>query len=680
MRGGWQAGSVNDAAPATRRTDVRTRARVRAPELTGRGGWINTGGRELSLAALRGRVVILDFWTFCCINCLHVLDELRELEEKHRDTLVVVGVHSPKFVHEAEHDAVVDAVERHGVAHPVLDDPDLATWKQYAVRAWPTLVVIDPEGYVVAQHAGEGHAHALERLVTQLEAEHEEKGTLRRGRDLPDQAPEPAGATDLRFPGKALLLPDGHLLVSDTARHQVVELTAEARQVVRRIGAGRRGFVDGPADTACFSEPQGLALLDGRTVVVADTVNHALRRIDLDTGLVDTLAGTGRQWWQSSPTSGPAREVDLSSPWDVAVFAGRVWIAMAGVHQLWTYEPPQAAPQDPAGAGPTAAPWPAAEAGDHSRQGTVRLAAGTSNEGLVDGPGPEAWFAQPSGLAATGDRLWLVDAETSALRWIDRDGTVHTAVGTGLFDFGHRDGPADQALLQHPLGVTALPDGSVAVCDTYNHALRRYDPATGEVSTLATDLREPSDAVVTGDDVLVVESARHRLTRLRLPDAAVHVPGVAHRTQRAATEVAPGVLQVDVIFRPPAGQRLDDSHGPATRLVVSATPPGLLRDGAGRGTSLSRTLTLDPAVPEGVLHISAMAASCDVTDGPGEAEDTGSDGAGAPRASRTAYPACHVHQQDWGVPVRLSEGGAHRLPLVLAGLDEGPDGEAGSGS
>ncbi|MCQ4210051.1 NHL domain-containing thioredoxin family protein [Streptomyces longispororuber] len=599
---------MNDSAPR--------RARVRAPELVGKGGWLNTGGKEYTLADLRGRIVILDFWTFCCINCLHVLDELRELEEQHRDTVVIIGVHSPKFVHEAEHAAVVDAVERYGVEHPVLDDPELATWKQYAVRAWPTLVVIDPEGYVVAQHAGEGHAHAIAKLVEELEAEHDAKGTLRRG-DGPYVAPEPV-ATDLRFPGKALLLPSGNFLVSDTTRHQLVELAADGESVVRRIGNGERGF--GPDS---FNEPQGLALLDEHTVVVADTVNHALRAVDLASGAVRTLAGTGKQWWQGSPTSGPALDVDLSSPWDVAVFDGKVWIAMAGVHQLWTYDP---------------------------AAGTVAVAAGTTNEGLVDGPGAEAWFAQPSGLAATEDRLWLADSETSALRWVDRDGTVHTAVGTGLFDFGHRDGDAGQALFQHPLGVTALPDGSVAVADTYNHALRRFDPATGQVTTLATDLREPSDAVVIGDDIVVVESARHRLTRLRLPEEAVRVESVAHRTQRSATEVAGGKLRLDVIFQAPAGQKLDTRYGPSTRLLVSATPPELLAAGDGAGTELARELVLNPAVPEGVLHVSAMAASCD--------DDLANE-----------YPACHVHQQDWGVPVRVAEGGADRLPLVLAGMD-----------
>jgi hypothetical protein len=305
------------------------------------------------------------------------------------------------------------------------------------------------------------------------------------------------------------------------------------------------------------------------------------------------------------------------------------------VHQLWAYDP---------------------------EGGTVGVAAGTTNEGLVDGPGAEAWFAQPSGLAATADRLWLADSETSALRWVDPDGAVHTAVGTGLFDFGHRDGAAEQALFQHPLGVTALPDGSVAVSDTYNHALRRYDPATGEVTTLAADLREPSDAVLVGDDIVVVESARHRLTRLRLPEEAVRVESVAHRTQRAATEVAPGELRLDVVFQTPTGQKLDtlpqvlDSAragetpiGPSTRLLVSSTPPELLLTGEGAGTDLFRVLELNPAVTEGVLHVSAMAASCD--------DDPANE-----------YPACHVHQQDWGVPVRLTEGGADRLPLVLAGM------------
>ncbi len=611
------------------------RARVRAPELQGR-GWLNTGGRELSIAGLRGKIVLLDFWTFCCVNCLHVLDELRPLEARWSDVLVTVGVHSPKFAHEGEAAAVVAAVERYGVHHPVLDDPELQTWSAYTARAWPTLVVVDPEGYVVAQLSGEGHAHALDRLVADLVAEHEAKGTLHRGTG-PYVAPPP-GDTELRFPGKVILLPGNTFLVSDSGHHSLVELAHDHETVLRRIGSGGRGAVDGPAGVASFDEPQGLCLLPpsvaaavGYDVIVADTVNHLLRGLALATGEVRTVAGSGRPWMPGSDVA------DLSSPWDVAWWdaaggdsedaaagdsaaAGLVVVAMAGIHQLWSFDPVT---------------------------GRVAVLAGTRNEGLVDGPLADAWFAQTSGLAADGPRLWLADAETSSLRLL-ADGLVSTAAGSGLFDFGHVDGPAASALLQHPLGVTVLPDGSVAVCDTYNGAVRRFDPADGTVSTLLTGLAEPSDAVVVDGDLVVVESAAHRLTRLRLPAAALVVDGVAQRTQRPATELAPGAVSLEVVFRPPAGQKLDERYGPATRLVVTSTPPGLLRSGEGRGTGLTRALVLDAHVGGGVLHVAAMAASCE-------------------EAGDVEFPACHVHQQDWGVPVRLVAGGPGSLELYLSG-------------
>jgi thiol-disulfide isomerase/thioredoxin len=618
---------------------VTTRARVRAPELIGRGGWINTGGRDLTLADLRGKVVLLDFWTFCCVNCLHVLDELRPLEEKYADVLVTIGVHSPKFVHEADHDAVLAAVERYGVHHPVLDDPDLTTWSQYAVRAWPTLTVIDPEGYVVAQHSGEGHAHALDTLVAELVAEHEARGTLHRG-DGPYVPPAPREGL-LSFPGKVLPLPDGTLLVSDTAHHSLVHLEADGTTLLRRIGSGARGLADGDAGSARFSEPNGLALLPpevaarvGADVVVADTVNHAIRGLDTATGTVTTLAGTGAQWMQGEPTSGPAHEVALSSPWDLAWFDDGLVVAMAGVHRLDRVD---------------------------LLAGTVEAYAGTTNEGLVDGELAHAWFAQTSGLATDGTTLWLADSETSALRRV-RNGLVTTEIGHGLFDFGHVDGPARDARMQHPLGVGLLPDGSVAVADTYNGALRRFDPESGEVSTLATGLAEPSDVVVVPDDaygsvLLVVESAAHRLTRVPLPEEARHVAGTAYRTRRPSTDLATGPVELEVLFTPPTGQKLDDRYGPATYLVVSASPPELLTEGAGSGTDLTRPLVLaDPArtgIESGVLHVSVRAASCDDPDAPGAAE----------------FPACHVHQQDWGVPVRLVADGTRRLALVLAGVD-----------
>ena len=589
------------------------RPRVRAPELRGR-GWLNTGGTSYSIGDFRGRFLLLDFWAFCCVNCLHVLDETRPLEEKYDGELVVVGVHSPKFVHEADADALRAAVERYQVDHPVLDDPELTTWQAYTARAWPTLVLVDPEGYVVAQYAGEGHVHAIDSLVASLREGHVERGTLQPG-DSPYVAP-PAREGTLSFPAKAVALRDS-LLVADAGHHSLVELEPDGETVRRRIGSGERGLVDGTADHTRFNEPNGVCLLPddvavevGYDVVVADTVNHALRGVRLADGTVRTVAGDGRQWVHGAAPGA------LSSPWDVAWWQDRVWVAMAGIHQLWTFDP---------------------------RTGDAEPAAGTTNEGLLDGPLTQAWFAQTSGLAPVEDRLWLADSETSSLRYV-QDGTVHTAVGSGLFDFGFRDGPADQALLQHPLGVTVLPDGSVAVCDTYNGAVRRY--ADGEVTTIATGLAEPSGAVLDGDHLVVVESAAHRLTRVPLA-GVVAVEGFAHSTQRPVTEIAGGRVELVVSFTPPPGQKVDDRFGPPSQLVVSSTPPALLKEGEGRGTELTRTLSVDPAVGDGVLHVAARAASCDAHAGEGA--------------------ACHLHQQDWGVPVRVVEGAPAELVLPLGG-------------
>ena len=597
--------------------------RVRAPELRGR-RWLGTGGRDLSLADLRGKIVLLDFWTFCCVNCLHVLDELRPLEERWSDVLVTVGVHSPKFVHEGDPDAVEAAVERYGVGHPVLDDPTLQTWDAYAARAWPTLVVIDPTGYVVAQLSGEGHAHGLDVLIGELVAEHEAAGTLHRG-DGPYIAPaEPE--TALRFPGKVIALPGGSYLVSDTAHHQLVELDEDLVTERRRIGDGRRGLRDG-ADPE-FSEPQGLVALPadvaadvGYDVVVADSVNHALRGLRLSSGEVRTLAGTGAQLRERIAVGATAEE--LSTPWDVAWWDGRVVVAMAGSHQLWSFDP---------------------------RTGTTTVLAGTTNEGLRDGPLTDAFFAQPSGLAVGTDAtLWVADSETSAVRSVVASpaagAAVTTAVGLGLFDFGFRDGSApDEALLQHPLGVAVLPDGSVAIADTYNGALRRYDPATRTVSTLARDLREPSDVLVDGDTLVVVESAAHRLVRLPVP-AGARVDAGAHRVRRSRTDLAPGPLRLTVDFTPPTGQHLDDRFGDPTSLTVSASPPSLLVSGAGTAPGLVRSVELAADVAEGVLSVSVAAAACDEGDG--------------------VFAACHRYQQDWGIPVRLVEGAPAELTLDL---------------
>ncbi|WP_442490338.1 thioredoxin-like domain-containing protein [Kineococcus mangrovi] len=614
--------------------------RVRAPRPTGR-RWLNSP--ELSWPDLRGSVVLLDFWTSSCVNCLHVLEELRPLQDRFAGVLVTVGVHSPKFPHEAAPGALEAAVARLGVDHPVLDDADLTTWRAYAVRAWPTLVLVDPQGYVVASVSGEGHAAELEALVAQLVEEHRQRGTLRPGG--PTAPPAPLERSALRFPARALRLPGGTVLVADAGHDQLVELDADLSTEVRRVGTGERGLTDGPA--ARFAGPQGLALLPaglarevGYDVVVADTGNHALRGVRLADGDVRTVAGTGRPL-RRREGGGPALAQDLSSPWDAAWFDGQLVVAMAGVHQLWAFDP---------------------------ERGTVRVIAGTSAEGLRDGPAEAAWCAQPSALAAgpAGDVLWFLDAETSALRSLRRAGSgdgpdrtvpvvtdhrfanadpvarpgyeVRTHVGTGLFDFGFRDGPAGQALLQHPLGVAVAPDGAVLVADTFNGALRCYDPAAGAVTTVLTDLAEPADVLVGDGTLVTVESAVHRLVR----DVA---PARERSSSAPAADLRPGAVSLAVAFSPAPGRRLDDRAGGGTHLDVTSTPPELLTAGSGAGHDLRRTLELQAGA--GVLHVVARAASCDATSGPGA--------------------ACHLHRAAWDVPVRVVPGGADRLSLELPG-------------
>lgn len=625
-------------------------ARAHGSPLRGR-SWLNTGGVELDLEDLRGKIVLLDFWTFCCVNCLHVLDELRPLEEKWSQELVVVGVHSPKFEFEKDPEALADNIERYEVTHPVLDDPELRTWSEYGARAWPTLMVLDTHGRIAGNLSGEGHAANLDALIERLVAEGEADGSLRRG-------PAPTVLTErtpqtLRYPSKVSALPDGRLVVSDAGQHRLVVFRADGLTVDEVIGKGVRGHRDGEAEQVRFAEPNGVLVLPeevaaeaGYDLLVADTANHLLRgvRLGQDRLLrartpteVVTVAGSGGQWMQGRPLprgEGDPRTFDLSTPWDLA-WSGvlnRAVIAMAGIHQMWMFDP--------------------------VTQGLAVLA-GTTQEGLVDGPVVGSWWAQPSGVDEMADgRLVIADSETSAVRVLDpRAMRVSTLVGEGLFDYGHVDGAAATARLQHPLGVTVLPDGRIAVADTYNGAIRVIDEhgaedGTATVVTVATDLREPSDALV-GPPVdgigqlIVVESGTHRLTWVPVAKAAERVIDEgAQRSERPVTEVGPGPLRIRVLFTPPEGHKLDDSMGPSTQVSITTSPASMVRAGAGTKTELERVLELDPSITEGVLHVNARAASCDAD-------------------PAVEFPACHMHQQDWGVPIRVVEGGPDHLDLSL---------------
>ena len=609
----------------------------KAPELIG-DTWFGTTNPRLGIADFRGRFLLLDFWTLCCVNCHHVLAELRPVEEKFKDVLTVVGVHSPKFEYEKLPESVAAAIDRHEIHHPVLNDPNMTTWQSYGVRAWPTLVLVDPKGEIIATYSGEGHAHAIEALLEKLVPEYEASGDLVRGAGL-YKAPAPSSLA-LKQPGKIVTVPSNYrallggaeLLVSNSGSHNLVGLTVDdLLDPVITIGKGVRGSSDGDFASASFAEPYGAVFLEGALatkvgahLLVADTANHLIRAVNLETKTVSTIAGTGAQWMQADATAGPALEINISTPWDIEILDGLLLIAMAGEHRIWKYD---------------------------FETKSLGIFAGTTNEGLVDGNLAEAWFAQPSALAQSKinpGKIWIIDAETSALRAAE-GGKISSQIGKGLFDFGHVDGPADQALLQHPLGVIELPDGNLLIADTYNRAIRKYSPSTNSVSTIARDLSEPSDLELVetadGPKLAIVEAAANRITLLPI-EAEALVQGNAMRTARPALAVLAGELSIDVTFSAPPGQKLDDRYGPSTYLVVSSTPKDLLLEGAGNSTELVRRIVLNPAITEGVLHVAAKGASCD------ESEQ------GA---------QCHIHQQDWGIPIKVSSEGSSTVELVLSG-------------
>lgn len=461
--------------------------------------WFNVP-RPLDLPDLEGKIVILDFWTFCCINCIHVIPTLKRLEEKFSDSLVVIGVHSPKFPGEKVTENVERAIRRYEVAHPVVHDRDFKIWQRYAVHAWPTLVFIGPDGYILGQLPGEPNPDVLEETLGKLIEELRSKGALRGGGAglIQPLGPEKEGA--LSFPGKiAWSETDQQFAIADANHNQVV-VTDRGGALLHRVGSGRAGWEDGGFAEASFFRPQGLCFRDG-VIWVADTENHLLRKIDLKTQAVSTAAGTGKQGAFLRGRT-PASQTALSSPWDASWHDGFIYFANAGSHQIGRYSP---------------------------ADGTVEQFAGTGAEAIQDGPRLHAALAQPSGLSVGDGKLYFADSETSAIRSVQlsEPGKVQTYVGTGLFDFGDRDGVGKEALLQHPLGVHWV-DGCVFIADSYNHKIRVLDLASNEVLTVdasvdlvcddqrCTRLWEPAGVLCLDKTLYVSDTNNHRILKIDL--------------------------------------------------------------------------------------------------------------------------------------------------------------------
>ncbi len=532
--------------------------RFPAPSLDGGVEWLNTAG-EIRLQDLRGKIVLLDFWTYCCINCIHVLPDLKFLEEKYADQIAVIGVHAAKFDNEKRTENIREAILRYEIAHPVVNDAEMIIARKYAFNSWPTLVVIDPEGNFVGRVSGEGHRELLDHVIGQMIAFHRAKGTL-------DETPlrfhlerDRRQAGPFQFPGK--LIADetgGRLFISDSNHNRIVIASLDGK-LLDVVGDGAMGATDGDFAAARFDHPQGMVLV-GQTLYVADTENHLIRTVDLRSRTVGTLAGTGEQARLRTP-GGELRATPLNSPWDLTHLGGTLYIAMAGPHQLWKHR--------------LGSP-------------TIEVLAGSGREDILDGPLETCALAQPSGITHDGTVLYHVDSEGSAVRRVSiaPGGTVTTLVGphdlphgASLFEFGDVDGVGDAVRLQHPLGIVHH-EGALYVADTYNHKIKRIDIAARRCETwLGTgergagldpvQLNEPAGLAIVGERLFIADTNNHRIL-------------IAHLQTKQVTEFTVAGLTPP---HPPRSTPADDGD-----LAAAELPPHTVRSGQPLSVVLRFTL------------------------------------------------------------------------------------------
>jgi thiol-disulfide isomerase/thioredoxin len=498
--------------------DEKEKKKVPAPELEGGVAWLNTGGPLSIKKDLKGKIILLDFWTLCCINCIHIMPDLAKLEKKYPKELVVIGVHSAKFENEKETGSIRKAILRYQIEHPVINDANHKVWDAYDVDAWPTLVLIDPEGNLVGYTSGEGNYELLDTIVGKLIDEHKKKKTLNEQPIHFDLAKyRETGDTPLFFPGKVLADEKiKRLFIADSTHHRIV-ITDLNGKLISVAGTGVPGNVDGDFEKAEFHDPQGMAIHDD-ILLVADRKNHTIRELDLKAKTVRTIAGNGKQQGDAhnrrleKPV--PAQSIGLNSPWDLLLIGDRLYIAMAGHHQIWVYD---------------------------LKKKDIEPFAGSGREDIRDGPLPFASFAQPSGLATDGKFLYVADSEVSALRKIPLDGLgrVSTLLGRGLMIFGDVDGPGriddpekikSEARLQHALGV-AYNDGKLYVADTYNSKIKVFDLKEEKIATLVGGrplgwlaprlFSEPGGISYAGGKLYVADTNAHRICVVDLATRSV---------------------------------------------------------------------------------------------------------------------------------------------------------------
>lgn len=476
--------------------------RIPAPSLDGGEAWLNTSG-PISIKDLRGKVVLLDFWTYCCINCMHVLPDLKYLEKKYRKELVVIGVHSAKFDNEKKSENIRQAIMRYEIEHPVINDSKMKVWTKFGARSWPTFALIDPEGFLCGYASGEGLRDVLDTNIKLLIDYHAAKKTLDRAPFHIDLERKKVKPTPLRYPGKIYAdEKSNRLFISDSNHNRVVISDLDGR-LIGIVGTGTIGHADGKFGNATFDHPHGLTLV-GTKLYVADTENHLIRIIDLSAKKVTTLAGTGMQDRRRT-RGGKLLSTPLNSPWDIVHVDGVLYIAMAGPHQIWSYE---------------------------LGRDEIHIFAGDGREDIRNGTLRSSEFAQPSGISTDGKNLYVSDSEGSAIRKISlgKNPMVTTLVGPSdliqgqaLFEFGDRDGIGGRARLQHPLHVL-FHRGNLYVADTYNHKIKKIQTSQAKAKIVTwlgngkrgkslnpVQFSEPEGLAIARGKLYIADTNNHRL-------------------------------------------------------------------------------------------------------------------------------------------------------------------------
>lgn len=533
--------------------------------------WINVD-EPLSLDGLRGKIIVLDFWTYGCINCIHMIPVLEEVGKKYEDEVVIISVHSAKFDTEGQTENLRQIVQRYGIDHPVINDNEFRVWNNYGARAWPTFAIVDPRGNVTAMQAGEIPYEVFDAYLGAMIDYYDGLG------DEIDRTPlelalEGAGdpGTPLLYPGKVLADAEGErLFIADSSHHRLVIADLNSYEVLATIGTGARGFDDGNYSEARFDTPQGLALING-TLYVADTNNHAIRAIDLDNETVTTVAGSGvrgRGLLPFGSVFGEPTTIDLRSPWDVEAGApGELHIAMAGSHQLWIYD---------------------------IDEDTIRVSVGNGREAQLNGSLGNSELAQPSGLYYDNGLLYFADSESSTIRAADfNTNSVEVISGTtenNLFDYGDIDGPLGENRLQHPLDVVGAGDGLIYIADTYNSRIKVYDPATQETVNYlgqggAGGFRDGGPDVAAFDEPGGLDYAEGRLYVADTNNHAIRIIDLETQTASTVTFSNPEALVLD--RRPVTIVGGNAAQGETLALDTQTIAPG------------EGSLTLDIVIPEG---------------------------------------------------------------------------------